>query len=781
MLRKKLFVAVLAAILGAAVAGPVHVAAQEVDPLHTLEFLLARLLGPVLDLLGRGVDADGLTVDPTAATGCDPIDPARCLLPFPNDFFTVADETTSTGRRISFSPVAMPRNVAGKPIDPTEWNRNDGFSPGSMILTWVPFLDLEASGVPRIWDPARSVATDAEGKPTSPIVILDAATGELHPFFGELDENQGARFSNKELEDLAGFDTPAPEIPLETPPTRDHERLLILRPLRNFEEGHRYIVAMRHLHDTGGNEIAPGPAFLAMRDAPELPVQPLTRLAHYEESIFPVLAAADVPREDLYLAWDFTVASGRNLSERILHIRDRGFAELKHNSPSVTVGKVIPDPEGATGDIARRVTGTIPVPNFLDLPGGVPGSRLNYVGTPDGNLPARNPLGDFVEANFICNVPRSVLDVTSDPENSAVVTAGLPTLYGHGLLGSAGEVNSGHARNMANQGGLVMCATDWDGMSSEDIVTVATILADLSNFPKLADRSQQGFLNFMFLGRAMIHPDGLCSHPAFQDVSGACVIDRSTEQVVYDGNSQGAIMGGSLVAVAHDVRRGVLGVPGMNYSTLLNRSVDWEDAFAFPFYVAYPDKMDQQLGFALIQMLWDRAEANGYAHHMTTDPYPDPSMADDPFHTAKTVETAKGDKQILLHVAFADHQVANISAEVEARTIGAEIIESSLEKSEHWESLPFFELPALATPTDPDDRKSAIVYWHNGNNRPPNGNVPPRELCNDPHESPRRDADAVAQKKRFLHEGVIEDTCGAAQCETEFRRNCEHGKPIPPS
>ena len=38
---------------------------------------------------------------------------------------------------------------------------------------------------------------------------------------------------------------------------------------------------------------------------------------------------------------------------------------------------------------------------------------------------------------------------------------------------------------------------------------------------------------------------------------------------------------------------------------------------------AYPDKMDQQLVFALIQMVWDRAEADGYALHMTTDPLPD--------------------------------------------------------------------------------------------------------------------------------------------------------------
>ena len=66
-----------------------------------------------------------------AAGVCDPIDPAHCLLPFPNDHFTVADPTTDTGRRVALSPLALPTNAAGKPWDPTEWNRNDGFSPGS--------------------------------------------------------------------------------------------------------------------------------------------------------------------------------------------------------------------------------------------------------------------------------------------------------------------------------------------------------------------------------------------------------------------------------------------------------------------------------------------------------------------------------------------------------------------------------------------------------------------------------------------------------------------------
>ena len=49
----------------------------------------------------------------------------------------------------------------------------------------------------------------------------------------------------------------------------------------------------------------------------------------------------------------------------------------------------------------------------------------------------------------------------------------------------------------------------------------------------------------------------------------------------------------------------------------------------------------------MIQMLWDRGEANGYAWHMTSDPY-----ANTPLHT------------VLLHEAFGDHQVANVATEV---------------------------------------------------------------------------------------------------------------------
>ena len=49
------------------------------------------------------------------------------------------------------------------------------------------------------------------------------------------------------------------------------------------------------------------------------------------ERIFRRSSGAGIARNGLYLAWDFTVASERNLSERAALIRDDAFAQLGDN------------------------------------------------------------------------------------------------------------------------------------------------------------------------------------------------------------------------------------------------------------------------------------------------------------------------------------------------------------------------------------------------------------------------------------------------------------------
>jgi hypothetical protein len=691
------------------------------------------------------------------AAGCDPIDPAACMLPFPNDFFTTADASTATGRRVDFSVTGMPRNVAGKPIDPTDWNRADGFSPGSMIVTRVPGLDgakafAETDPV-TLTDIGRYRAKDA------PVVVIDAATGRRWPIFTELDESIGSGAA------------------------ADAARTLLIRPAKNFREGHRYIVALRAMKDATGRLLAPSAAFRAYRDGTATDA----RAAHFDK-LFRKLARAGIRRGSLYLAWDFTVASWQSLAARMLHIRNDAFQQLGDDNladlkvtgaaPTFTLNRVedatcgpraqLPPGVDKLGDVpgvdldcnrdgdprvARDIKGTMVVPCYLDVPGCQP-VHSQFLLDPRDGLPAQIP-GNAMKVDFECLVPKRAL---ADGAGKA-----RPSLYGHGLFGGYGEIHQDQIKGMEDEHNFIHCATAWAGMASEDVPNVATILADLSSFPTLADRVQQGMLNFLYLGRLMIHPAGLGASAAFQTADGRSLIDN--RRLFYDGNSQGGIIGGALTAVAPDFNRATLGVLGMNYSTLLTRSTDFGTGthdpsptpddptngleYAYPLYKAYPQLNERQLIFALMQMLWDRAEPNGYAQHMTTHPYPDT-----PKH------------QVLLMAGYGDHQVSNYAAEVEARTIGARVLKADmLRPGRAWERKPWYGLK----PVDPAHTADVSVFtvWDGGSRPSPLSNVAQDNTYDDdPHEWVRRTPAARAMKSGFLSlDSRIVDTCGS-YCDT---------------
>src|ERR1043166_7754596 len=102
--------------------------------------VVAALLLALIASAAPGVEASspgGVPVALRAAPArghCDPIDTSQCLTPFPDDFFTVGDPASPTGRRVHFAVDVMPVNASGVSIDPADWNRNDGFSPGAEII-----------------------------------------------------------------------------------------------------------------------------------------------------------------------------------------------------------------------------------------------------------------------------------------------------------------------------------------------------------------------------------------------------------------------------------------------------------------------------------------------------------------------------------------------------------------------------------------------------------------------------------------------------------------------
>ncbi len=628
--------------------------------------------------------------------GCG-YDPKFCLLPFPNNRFTSGSSPTS--RRVAFKPEWMPANAAGKHINPVEWNRNDGFSPGQALVLRVPGIDLEQSGLAGLDDIGASLEPDA------PVVIWDVQAEKRVPYFAELDAHVA-------------------------PGSAD--QLLYVRPADNYTAGHTYLVGITGLKDAAGATI-PAPAgfdrerdwIMANDSAHPEASDPLDfgdpqQVVNTTFLLQMLQQHAAMATQDLYLAWDFTVASTENTTGRMLHIRDDALGTIGSGAPAFTVSKVTANPRVG---VAKRVEGTFPVPLYL-TGAGQPGAGFKTGG--DGQ-PARN--GSYT-ASYDCEIPTTAID-----------TPARPTVYGHGLFGDLGEVRSGPQAAMVTGHNMAYCATNWIGMAGPDVANAVTILQDLSTFGTLPDRSQQGILNTIFLGRLMSNDAGFVSNAAFQDGGGGPLLD--TGALFYDGNSQGAVIGGAYVAVDPKVEASVLGVAGMNYSTLLERSVDFDPFFDL-MKNTYPNRSDQVIGLQLIQMLWDRGETNGYAAHLNaSDNLP-----------------GTPDKRVLIHTALGDHQVATLTAEIEARTAGIPVHRPMHLTGRTTDVEPGWGLEALVSPST----GSALVFWDSGAALAPLTNLPPRTGA-DPHGDPRNSVQAQAQKSAFLATGgTVIDVCSAAAC-----------------
>ncbi|MBN8866865.1 MAG: hypothetical protein J0H98_04875 [Solirubrobacterales bacterium] len=728
-------------------------------------------------------------VEPKRPT-CDPLDPAVCMQPWPSNLYTKTDDSTQTGLRLDIPAEAMPKNQNGTPISPTDINRADGFSPGNLITVKIPSVETPAAFNNSNIVPADDIGSYTDAN--APVMVIDAETGQRQPIYAELDSNP----TTKPTVELTPLQPPVVVTgghPNDNP-TNTADVNLIIRAAKNYTPGHRYVVVLRNLKDASNNAVAAAAPFAACRDNEKITdAELLYRCNEIQDKVFPVLDSSGVAKDSsLYMAWDFTVASNESTTGRALKIRDDAFSRLGDTdlsdrkvtgtSPDVDVVAVCDADEGGScggsnypglTDYNPANPATVPTPGsneqrvvagyIRDVP-----CYLNQDGCPTGasfSFDSNNNLtwNDTytVDVPFLCTIPKSVVA-------GGTLHPGATGIYGHGLLGQLNQVRStGSTREIGNVQDSTWCGTNWDGFSEGDFATVAASLKDLSNFSKLADRMQQGFVNMMYLQRAMIHPSGMAADPAFQvDPDGAgpenagSVIDVTAGQntrAMYHGISQGGIMGGAYTALAPDVDYGVLGVPGMNYSTLLPRSVDF-DEYAHGIigntylpnvglYDNYPDQLQMPLVFSIMQLVWDRGEANGYASSLNPANGPLPNT---------------NAHSVLLGVADGDHQVANIAAEVEARTIGAKRYAPTLLEGRHWDN-EFFGIPAIDPPYT---NQNTMVYYDGGpetftspttskqgSKVAPLENVPPRPewgYGGDPHSYPRVSADGISQAASFL-------------------------------
>jgi hypothetical protein len=630
---------------------------------------------------------DGDDVEPEVSwphLACDELVPSYCAYPFPNNVFTVEDASTITGRRVQLEPDAMPLDYYEQRPDPTPWNGADGFTPGLAGLAHFPDLGPDGiEGFPTAVTIERSLEAD------SPSIVLDANTGQRIPHWVELD--------------ATGMS--------------DDTRTLIVRPAIRLGDQKRYIIALSGLRDASGAEIEATPGFAALRDGTVSVLEGIEERRGLYADIFNRLEGAGVARDSLQLAWDFTTSSRENQTSWMLHMRDEAFEIVGPDGPEYEITSV--ETEWEPEHIAYRVYLDMTVPLYLDQTG--PGASLVFG---DDGLPEPNP--DMPTAKF----PVELII----PHSAVASPAGL-IQYGHGLLGAKEQIESGHFRQFIDDYGYVMFGVDFVGMAEDDEAYIGDVITsgEFDRFARVVDRQHQGMLNSLLAMRLL--KTRFATDPMF---GGMIDPDRA----YYHGISQGGIFGGTYMALTTDVERGVLGVPGMPYSLLLSRSVDFDQFFSL-IRSTWMDERHHVFLLALTDMLWERTEPAGYAPYVRKNMLPGTPAHD-----------------VLLNVAVGDHQVTAYGAHVMARTMDIEHVDTGIRD--------IFGLEKVTAPHD----GSGIVEYDFGLPPDPVENLPQRE-CEDPHGKIRSLPEFQQQLDVFLRAGIVENYCENEVCSFPEMSGCK--------
>jgi len=695
-----------------------------------------------LDIDCDAIDNDVIGTCPPQALdpGCEILNTAECLLPYPSSRFLVADPSTDTGLRVDLPNAGMP-TVNGIPFSATPYNQLDGFSPMVQILMNFPQgVDLTLS------DTGRLLAPECCGQPAgppwidtrtytgrsldadSPSVLLKASDGSRVLHWLELD----GRTSD---------------------PTR---QIVFLRPGVSLEPGERYIVAMRNLKTPSGADVLPEAAFAALRDNFTTGIAAIeSRRAQMEADVFTPLTGYGIPRAELVLAFDFTVQSEDQLTRQMVSMRDQAFdwldtVEMAPGLVTFSVNATTPvsnctDPDDVEW---KRISGVYQSPLFLT---GQPVQTGVQVLNVDANdMPVQN---GFMFAPFDITIPCSVFEVG--------VTS-RPIYLGHGIFGTGQEM----VQSIPNQKArfadwtYIGGGTDWIGLSSrrDDVSDINWIgiyvigfgFSELNNLPAFFDRLRQGMLNALVLSKMM--KLGLFNRDtAFEISPGVGVFPGPSEEMYYYGISLGGIHGTWMSALSPDMDRFGLDVGAVNFSCLLQRSTQFSAFESVINGVGIVDPMQFALFIDLINELWVSAEPAGYARHITSDPLPGSGNA----------------KRIYYTHSWLDKQVSNQCTEAALRTLGLTNVTGSIQQS------------LEGIPDDPGPVDNGFILYDGGAFDilnplhapfiPELSNKIPSAVC-DPHSDPRNIPAAIRSLLTFLQPGgQVENFCNGV---------CDHAEPL---
>lgn len=613
--------------------------------------------------------------------GCNPFATSgECLLPYPSAFYQVPDDATATGVRVQIPQEALPVELGEATIDLAPINTADGCSPAGPILLHFG-VDIDADQLTGQNELPESLLAD------HPMAIFDVETGRRVLFMSEMDANRRSRF--------------------------DGRYGLIIRPMEPMEMGHRHVVAITDaLRDAEGNPFTSPPAFAALRDSVPTTNAIIEDVRDEYEELFELLDTNGYARDELLLAWDFTVASEDYLTGSVRSMRAEALEEVTGTGMRYTIESI---QESPNANVAALIQGTFEVPTYLNA--------LNVFEYDDNHHPIRQETDLYFP--FTMLIPQAAVE-RDEP---------LPlVVFGHGLFGTGRRTVTANSilAGSANEVGMVLVATDWIGLSGGDLdLIISDVIPDLNRIALVTDRLQQSIINNITLTELAI---GQLSDDPDVRVGSGPLIDES--RIYYAGGSLGGIQGTSFVAMSPRVTRGVLSVPGAGWLNMLTRSTNWNRLKPF-INLFYPDPLLQQIGIALLQSLFDHSDPVNLSRHLF----------------ARPLDDAPTDRVVLLHEAIGDSQVPNLASEMLARSIGVRIAVPSI-----------YDVPGLETIELPTT-ESVLVQIYEPDlvdpNPPPETNVSP-ETDNGTHGSAPYLPNILQQAFGFLLDGVIDNVCDGA-------------------
>jgi hypothetical protein len=600
--------------------------------------------------------------------GCQPLLAGHhCQLPYPSDFYRLADDSAPGGFRLAPTGLAtnqaLDADVHGAVVA-------DGFSHIPSIVAMLPDEVSDAGLTHLLGDLAASTADDSR-------TILVAADGTRVPHYVDLDPR--------------GFD-----------PLR---QAIVIHPAVGLEYGQNYVVALRRLERPDGEPAAAAEGFRRIRDGEgDAAIDDLA--PRYQEDIFPRLEAEGWARDEIQLAWSFTVASQEVSVADMLRVRELTLAWLEENQPEVVIDEEVVDP---IEDVWKRVTGTVTGPLFLEED--APGALLHRGA--DGQV----ALNGTTTTEFTVQVPASLRGGGD----------GIALLYGHGFFGDRGEIEGQSARTISDSLGAVLFAIDWTGMSGDDLPEV---LQDLGGDPAhtvdFADGVHQGVANWIAFSAAVAGP--LTEAAELQRGGGAPIY--APAPLCFLGISQGHILGGTMTAVNPLIDRVALEVGGAGFTHMMFRARPF-DAFLLIISGILDDFADHQLFAASLQIAFDRFDPGSYASFLSTDPLPG----------------TPADRGPLLQMGIGDASVPNLGTLLHARLLGAGYTTPSPLEPFGLSPLDGSSGPALTIfdlGVDPADVYSEAV--------------PPLE-DNPIHEGVRLEPTSIDQLRTFFTDGTIASPC----------------------